>query len=1254
MDMKVNHKGRLVILVVVLAVSGDVWCFTTVPEGLGAIRLDLWWNIGCRGIPCLLNDSRYPDNPDETRLLTSFNSGLSLGEYYGGQIHGWLHPSKSGDYTFWLCTDDEGELFLSTDESPANIQLIASESSWTNPYTWKSGGEEQSAPIGLVGGRKYYIMARWTESAGGDQCQVAWQGPDQPLPPVDDSSAAIIPGNRLSPFEQSSAYDPDPYDGQASIPTTYTLRWDPGEYAAEHDVYLSTSKALVDSRDAGVFQGRVVPNNFGPIGLDTGAMYYWAIDEVNDSGPDPGIWYGPTWFFRTEGAAGGLLGLYYHWSGSLTPGSGGDPGPRRPFNDFVMSRVDREVNFNWVSDSPDPSVNVDQFACKWTGHVEAPVDANYTFYTTTDEGALLFIDGVQILPDASWQIQPMKEWSGSVILTAGLHDIEMHQFEYMGGAGAELRWSSIPVSPSDNAITKQIIPPIWLWPHLYATVQQPTDESIIDDRTPALEWEPGLYATYHELYFSSNYDDVNDRNPADRQVLIDPCRPYPAGPPLQFNKTYYWCVDEVRSVTERWDARTIWSFTTAPRIFVDIRAGGANDGTSWENAYNFLQDALSEARAAPTPVEIHVAQGIYTPDSNSSAPTGTGDRRSSFGIVNKTSLKGGYAGAGAPDPNARNIELYETIFSGDLNGDDGPDFANNGENSYHVVTGSGNYSMETTIIDGFTITGGYANGPESFDKEGAGIKFYVDCGFRITNCTIIGNKAESFGGGMYSVGNGGHGSTIINCRFISNTSNGRGGGLCLSAESIPHIINCIISRNEAVDGGAIYVSEGYPRIINSTISRNIALGQCGGAAVFEGCLIFSNCILWANLDSGYNDEAAQIQGQYVWINYSCVQGWTGDLGGIGNIDADPCFADPCNGDYHLKSEAGRWDANRQIPVWDDVTSPCIDAGNPGCPIGEERAPNGNRRNMGAYGGTAEASKSPANWRSIADITNDWTVDSDDLRVYVDYWLESGECIPGDFDRSQFVDFNDFAIFGSKWQEKGPGPGITYEVDNCIPWEPGSSMAVEPNQTRFSVRVEGNNIHFEDLITANCCADRIELQMTVEGNLITIYEIEQLVGVPCPCICDYPVTATLGPFEEGTYLVEVIGINGSSLGVVEVTIGGSPEPGITFQIDECDMFSQAEQSIQARFSVAVDGLYIHFEDMMTANCCPDELGLEMTIDDDLITIYETEYTPEGCRCMCLYPVTATLGPFEPGIYTLEVYEDHSGFVGSTTVVIDPPQ
>jgi thioredoxin len=81
--------------------------------------------------------------------------------------------------------------------------------------------------------------------------------------------------------------------------------------------------------------------------------------------------------------------------------------------------------------------------------------------------------------------------------------------------------------------------------------------------------------------------------------------------------------------------------------------------------------------------------------------------------------------------------------------------------------------------------------------------------------------------------------------------------------------------------------------------------------------------------------------------------------GEGNINTDPYFADPENSDYHLKSQVGRWNPTSQVWVIDQISSPCIDAGDPSTPVGLERFPNGGRINMGAYGSTPEASLSPS-------------------------------------------------------------------------------------------------------------------------------------------------------------------------------------------------------------------------------------------------------------------------------------------------------
>jgi hypothetical protein len=118
----------------------------------------------------------------------------------------------------------------------------------------------------------------------------------------------------------------------------------------------------------------------------------------------------------------------------------------------------------------------------------------------------------------------------------------------------------------------------------------------------------------------------------------------------------------------------------------------------------------------------------------------------------------------------------------------------------------------------------------------------------------------------------------------------------------------------------------------------------------------------------------------------------------------------------------------------------------------------------------------------------------------------------------------------------------------------------------------------------------------------------------------------------------------------VTVG---ETSISYQIEDCNMGAKAAaESGETRFTVTVVGSDIYFEDMMEANCCPNELFLEMDVDGNVITIYEREVLVTPCFCICDYPVTATLGPFEAGTYTLEVYEDFGGFIGSTIVTIEP--
>jgi hypothetical protein len=135
-------------------------------------------------------------------------------------------------------------------------------------------------------------------------------------------------------------------------------------------------------------------------------------------------------------------------------------------------------------------------------------------------------------------------------------------------------------------------------------------------------------------------------------------------------------------------------------IYVDENTPNNSDGSSWTNAYKFLQDALAASNIGD---EIWVAQGTCRPDEDNGNPGGTGSRTATFQLINGVALYGGFPSGGGLWT-SRNPDIYKTILSGDLNGDDGPDFANNGENSYNVVDSSG--TDVTTILDGFTITAG--------------------------------------------------------------------------------------------------------------------------------------------------------------------------------------------------------------------------------------------------------------------------------------------------------------------------------------------------------------------------------------------------------------------------------------------------------------------------------------------------------------------------------------------------------------------
>ena len=321
-------------------------------------------------------------------------------------------------------------------------------------------------------------------------------------------------------------------------------------------------------------------------------------------------------------------------------------------------------------------------------------------------------------------------------------------------------------------------------------------------------------------------------------------------------------------------------------IYVDDDAAGANDGSSWENAFVNLQDALAVAEYSD---EIRVAQGLYRP-----AGSG-GDRAATFQLVDGAVLRGGYAGVGVANPDVRNVMSFVTVVNGDLNGDDAAEDGTLGDNCHHVVTGSG--TGRSTVLDGFVISDG------------------------------VGEDNGGFGGG---VRNEGGSPTIVNCVFRKN---GERPGLLRGrdlqyhkTESHPLVANCVFEG----DGyGRGFVNElCSPTIVNCVFvdCHWTAIEQYGGLPVIANCIFVGcgyvgffdysnadirNCLFYGNENILMLDGGAQP------VLTDCLD------------DFDPMFVDRWSGDYHLRPG-----------------SPCIDAGDAEAAAGIETDRDGNARVIG--------------------------------------------------------------------------------------------------------------------------------------------------------------------------------------------------------------------------------------------------------------------------------------------------------------------
>jgi hypothetical protein len=281
---------------------------------------------------------------------------------------------------------------------------------------------------------------------------------------------------------------------------------------------------------------------------------------------------------------------------------------------------------------------------------------------------------------------------------------------------------------------------------------------------------------------------------------------------------------------------------------------------------------------------------------------------------------------------------------------------------------------------------------EGIDVAGDGATVFIHRGTYRENIDLLGKRIEVTGfdsddpnGAAWPVIDGGNTGPVVSLThgegpgclltgLVITGGKGRQAGAIRCTAASPTIANCLIIGNRAIDsdGVVIYCTDSRAAFINCTIADNH--GGSLGAALYlrDSSVTIANSILWGNtpsqiLPSGTSKPT---------VRYSDVAGgWQG----VENLSADPLFAvngrwvDEDNpeetvkpsfpnalwimGDYHLQSPMGRWDPKSGKWLRDQLISPCIDAGDPAVPVGQEPSPNGGTINLGAYGGTSQASRS---------------------------------------------------------------------------------------------------------------------------------------------------------------------------------------------------------------------------------------------------------------------------------------------------------
>jgi len=166
----------------------------------GTLLREYWTGIAGSAVSDLKANANYPNSPSGRDQLGSFEAPTDWADNYGTRVRGYITAPNTGSFVFWVASDDNSELWLSTNDAPANISRIAYVSDWTTSREWNKYSTQKSVPINLKAGQKYYVEALQKEGYGGDNLAVGWAKPGQSTA----TPSEVIPGSVLSPWAGGS------------------------------------------------------------------------------------------------------------------------------------------------------------------------------------------------------------------------------------------------------------------------------------------------------------------------------------------------------------------------------------------------------------------------------------------------------------------------------------------------------------------------------------------------------------------------------------------------------------------------------------------------------------------------------------------------------------------------------------------------------------------------------------------------------------------------------------------------------------------------------------------------------------------------------------------------------------------------------------------------------------------------------------------------------------------------------------------